>query len=78
MVPNVEGTCSTMDEEIEGRQPRADWPHPGLGSHPSLTELVWAMGAELGLRKKENLNLFMLLARGEEITTPSSEEWSHH
>lgn len=52
MVPNVEGTCSTMDEEIEGRQPGADWPHPGLGSHPSLTEPVWAMGAELGLRRR--------------------------
>lgn len=52
MVPNVEGTCSAVDEEIEDRQPGASWPHPGPRSHPFLTEPVWAMGGELGLGKR--------------------------
>jgi hypothetical protein len=59
-----------MDEEIQDRQPGASWPHPGLRSHPFLTEPVWAMGGEL--------DLFMFLARGGEITTPNSKEWSHY
>lgn len=48
----MEGTCSAMDEEIQDRQPGASWPHPGPRSHPFLTEPVWAMGGELGLRKR--------------------------